>query len=36
MRILRMLNNDSNYRDHIKASTIEKYKLKLDGNNKYY
>jgi len=36
MRILRMLNNTDDYRLHIKASTIEKYKLKLDSNNKYY
>ena len=35
-RILRMLNNDSNYRNHIKPATIEKYSFKLDSKNRYY
>jgi hypothetical protein len=35
-RILRLLNNDMDYRNHIKQKTIEKYDLKLGSNNKYF
>ena len=35
-RIIRMLNSDMNYRNHIKQKTIEKYDIKLNNYNKYY
>jgi len=35
-RILRLLNNDMDYRNHIKQKTIEKYDIKLGSNNKYF
>jgi len=35
-RILRLLNNDVDYRNHIKQKTIEKYDIKLGSNNKYF
>lgn len=36
IRLLRMLNNDNEYKNHIRKSTIEKYNFRLDENNKYY
>ena len=35
-RILRLLNNDVDYRNHIKQKTIDKYDIKLGSNNKYF
>ena len=35
-RILRLLNNDMDYRNHIKQKTIDKYDIKLGSNNKYF
>ena len=31
-----MLNNDIEYRKHIKQSTIDKYNFILDEKNRYY
>jgi len=35
-RLLRLLNHDKDYRNHIKPSTIGKYSFQLDSNNRYY
>ena len=35
-RLLRLLNHDEEYRNHIRQATIDKYDFKLDKNNKYY
>ena len=35
-RLLRLLNNDNEYKNHIKKSTVDKYNFQIDSSNRYY